>query len=208
MKSEDKRELIFAATEELISEMPYGEISVEAIAARAGIGKGSIYYYFSGKDEILELVVERCYKRAVREYLDSLSERGVISAAGKMKLLFESVIKREFSSKEKNVLHFINLNNDLSLHRILNFVAVKVISPVLAQLLRECIAEGTVTTDTPDESAEMIVAVLTFFLDDSIFPDSRERIPQKMKILAKVLESSLQTEKGTFDFLLSVRQVR
>ena len=49
----NKRELIIDAMEQLMAEIPYSEISVDAIAKQAEIGKGSIYYYFKSKDEIL-----------------------------------------------------------------------------------------------------------------------------------------------------------
>lgn len=41
----------------------FGEISVESIARKAGMGKGSVYYYFDSKDEILGNVIERSYRR-------------------------------------------------------------------------------------------------------------------------------------------------
>lgn len=205
----DKKELIFSAMEELIWEMPCSEISVEAIAKRAGIGKGSIYYYFDSKEEILSSVIERSYRRAVYEYYNSVTARPGTSAIERIKLLFQSVIKKEFGASEKNILHILTQNEDLMLHHLMNCIAVREIAPVLASLLKEGIAEGTITTDTPDESAEMIVAVLTFFLDDGIFPSSsaskmRVRRYNKMKILAKVLDSSMQTKKGSFDFLFSM----
>ena len=63
----DKKEQIFDAMEQLLLTIPSGEISVDAIAKQAGIGKGSIYYYFKSKDEILSAVIERSYRRAIRE---------------------------------------------------------------------------------------------------------------------------------------------
>ena len=68
----DKKELIFKATEELISETSYNDITVDAIAKKAGIGKGSVYYYFKSKDEIIYAVVERSYRRAIRDFSESI----------------------------------------------------------------------------------------------------------------------------------------
>lgn len=55
----DKREIIIDAAEKLMSIAPYSEISVDDIAKQAGIGKGSIYYYFKSKDDILYSLIEQ-----------------------------------------------------------------------------------------------------------------------------------------------------
>nr|WP_088369212.1 TetR/AcrR family transcriptional regulator [endosymbiont 'TC1' of Trimyema compressum] len=36
-------------------------ISISQIAKKVGIGKGSIYYYFSSRDEIINALIERIY---------------------------------------------------------------------------------------------------------------------------------------------------
>ena len=197
----DKKELILDAMEQLMAVMAYSEISVDSIARQAGIGKGSIYYYFKSKDEILYSLIEQSYRRAIREYFDIMCSKSEASALEKIKQLFQSIIKEDFSGNEKNILLTLNLNEDQLLHSRMKYTAVREISPVLSELLLQGIREGSIKTDTPKESAEMIVAILTFFMDDTLFPHNRSEILTRLKILAGVLETCLQTEKGSFDFL-------
>ena len=42
-------------------------ISVSDIAKKAGIGKGSIYYYFQSKNDILEAMMERSYSIVIEK---------------------------------------------------------------------------------------------------------------------------------------------
>ncbi len=197
----DKKELIIKSLESLMNTVPYSEISVDAIAGNAGIGKGSIYYYFKSKDDILYSLIEESYRRVIREYFDNIRYRADASAPEKIKTLFMSVIKEDFSENERNLLITLNLNDDTLLHSKMRTVAVQEFSPILSGLLEQGIRENTIKTDTPQESAEIIVAVLTFFLDDATFPKSKESMTNKLKIFAKVLETCLQTEEGSFDFL-------
>ena len=62
MDSPSKHEQILDAFQELLKEQDVKNISVSDIAKRAGIGKGSIYYYFESKDAILDALVEKNYK--------------------------------------------------------------------------------------------------------------------------------------------------
>lgn len=197
----DKKELIFDAMEQLMTEVPYKEISVDSIAKKAGIGKGSIYYYFESKDEILYAVIERGYRRALREYFESVNYREHVSALEKFKQLFRSIIKKDFSDNERNLLITLHLHDDSTLHSKMKTIAVQEIAPVVTQLLLEGVSEGTMKTSMPRESAEMIVAVLTFFLDNDVFPSDVQSMRNKLKIFAHVLETSLCTEPGSFDFL-------
>jgi AcrR family transcriptional regulator len=59
-RSERSRRAILAATRELIVELGYAKVSIDAIAARAGVGKQTIYRWWPAKgavvfDSVLEL---------------------------------------------------------------------------------------------------------------------------------------------------------
>jgi TetR/AcrR family fatty acid metabolism transcriptional regulator len=49
-----KRELIIEAAEKIFSEKGFFRAKVEEIAAEAGVGKGTVYEYFSSKEEVFK----------------------------------------------------------------------------------------------------------------------------------------------------------
>ena len=202
-KSSDKRELILEAMKQLMSEVSYKDISVSDIARKAGIGKGSIYYYFESKDEMLHEIIERSYRLAINEYLDSVDSE--MPALKKIKHLFRSIIGEEFRDKERNFILTLIPDDDMLLQNMLKYIAIKEISPILGDILEQGIREGTISTDTPMESAEIVIAVLTFLLDSAVFPkDDPGGFEKKLKIFAGVLETCFKTEPGGFDFLLDI----
>ncbi|MDO3645833.1 TetR/AcrR family transcriptional regulator [Nocardia mangyaensis] len=52
-RSERSRWAILTATRELVSEVGYGKVSIEAIAARAGVGKQTIYRWWPSKGAVI-----------------------------------------------------------------------------------------------------------------------------------------------------------
>ena len=65
MQNNNKRERILDAMQELMRTASAQAISVSDIAQKAGIGKGSIYYYFPSKNNIIDAVIERSYSRVL-----------------------------------------------------------------------------------------------------------------------------------------------
>ena len=57
---------ILDALQTLLENQELQNISVSEIAQTAGIGKGSIYYYFPSKDAILQALVERNYEKPLQ----------------------------------------------------------------------------------------------------------------------------------------------
>ncbi|MCC8112151.1 MAG: TetR/AcrR family transcriptional regulator [Ruminococcus sp.] len=194
----NKKERIIDAAQQLMYQMPDKEITVSMIAAKAGIGKGSIYYYFESKENIIDAVISHSYKKVLHDFFENLQTES--SALEKIKLLFRSIVKEEIYDQQKNFILTLHLQEDMRLHNQMKMVAIQEIAPVLTVLLQQGCAEGSIETETPKESAEIIVAVLTIFLDNTIFPEDGN-MQKKLKIFANVLDTCLHATSGSFDFL-------
>lgn len=198
-----KIDVILDSAEELMCRMeePNRDITVDMIARNAGIGKGSIYYYFESKDDIIDAVIERSYSSAIQEYFAVTAKCD--TTLEKVQMLFRSMVCKEFQDNQKNVILSLHVQDDMLLHCKMMITAIQTVSPILEQLLLEGVQDGSVYTETPQESAEMIVAMLTFLLNQSFFPTDYEKTYRKLKLYAKVLETCLRSEPGSFDFLFT-----
>jgi TetR/AcrR family transcriptional regulator len=52
---------ILSAADELLCEVGYDGMSMQAVADRAGVNKASVFYYFNSKSALIERVLERYY---------------------------------------------------------------------------------------------------------------------------------------------------
>lgn len=198
-----KIDLILDSAEELMCTMekPDQDITVDMIAKNAGIGKGSIYYYFESKDDIIDAVIERSYSSAIQAYFAVTDSCG--TTLEKVKTLFRTMVCKEFQDSQKNVILSLHVQDDMLLHCKLMITAIQTVSPILEELLLEGVSDGSLSTETPKESAEMIVAMLTFLLNQSFFPSDPESTLRKLKLYARILNTCLRAEPGSFDFLFT-----
>ncbi|MDE5861504.1 MAG: TetR/AcrR family transcriptional regulator, partial [Ruminococcus sp.] len=179
---ENKVEIILNSAEELMCNMeaPNRDMTVDMIAKNAGIGKGSIYYYFQSKEEIIDAVIERSYTSAIKEYFASTDN--CVSTYEKLKQLFASMIRKEFQDNNRNIITYLHVQDDIMLHYKLMMTAIKTVSPILTEILKDGMADGSIHTETPVESAEMVVAMLTFLLNRSFFPSDDASMYRKLKL--------------------------
>ena len=89
MPNQLKYNRILDALQELLENRNMQTISVSDIAQTAGIGKGSIYYYFPSKDAILDALVERNYEKPLQTAKD-LADRTEISPFTRMAMIFQA----------------------------------------------------------------------------------------------------------------------
>jgi AcrR family transcriptional regulator len=69
---QDTRRSILDAAARLIAERGYRAMTVNEIVARAGLSKGTFYWYFSSKDDVLFAVLEEHIDRPLYELIELL----------------------------------------------------------------------------------------------------------------------------------------
>lgn len=71
-----KREQILAGASRVINRMGYDAASVNDIAREAGVSKGTIYVYFTGKEELFEALMEETRERIFQRLEAELERPG------------------------------------------------------------------------------------------------------------------------------------
>ncbi|HSE19379.1 MAG TPA: TetR/AcrR family transcriptional regulator [Pyrinomonadaceae bacterium] len=101
------KDAILDATDRLLARFGYRKMTVEDIAAEAGIGKGTIYLHFSSKEEVvlshIDRIVERLQER-LKEFAHSEA-----TAAERLRLMLLTRVLFRFDS----IQHYTQSLNDL-----------------------------------------------------------------------------------------------
>ena len=101
------RDAILDATDRLLARYGYRKMTVEDIAAEAGIGKGTIYLHFASKEEVVLSHVDRVVDR-LKERLREIAASDVSARERLRSMLLTRVLFR-FDS----VQHYTQSLNDL-----------------------------------------------------------------------------------------------
>lgn len=194
----DKRNLILNAMQELLEHDRGASCSVSDIARTAGIGKGSIYYYFKSKEEIFDALIERQYAQIIKSCKERVG-KSQGNALQKLALLFKSY---RGSVVSPSVDVYLHQQQNAAIHQKSLAKILTSLSPIIAEIIRQGVEEKLFVCDRPNETAEIILSVYCFLYDPGIFQWTPEQIKSITAALATMLENGLAAEKGSFQFLV------
>lgn len=102
------KESILDATDRLLARFGYRKMTVEDIAAEAGIGKGTIYLHFSSKEEVVLSHVDRIVDRLKQQHLAVIA-RSKHTALERIRQMLLARVLFRFDS----IQHYTQSLNDL-----------------------------------------------------------------------------------------------
>lgn len=198
-----KYDQIIDALEILLTQKPIQEISVSEIAQTAGIAKGGIYYYFSSKNEILEAMIERKYKKPL-ETAKQLAEQKDISPFTRMAMIFQACRNSngEFL-KQDSVTSAVDDKEQAFLHQKYIQYLVTELKPILTEIIQQGIESGAIDFDYPAALSEIVLIVLTIKLDRSLLPATDNDVEDTIAGLISLLEKGTGAPSGTLNYLKS-----
>src|SRR5712691_10474684 len=83
----EREALILQAAEEVLMEKGYYETSIDEIAARVGIAKGTVYLHFPSKEDLVIAIFERDMQQLL-QYIDTTMS-SASTCRGKIEAIFE-----------------------------------------------------------------------------------------------------------------------
>ena len=202
MANQLKYDRILDALQELLENQKLQTISVSEIAHTAGIGKGSIYYYFPSKDAIFEALVERSYEKPLRT-AKALSSQTEISPFTRMAMIFQACRNSSAEFVRSGDSEGAGAQEKAFIHqKYINHIITE-LKPVLAEIIQQGIASEDIHFDDAEALAEIVLIVLTVKMDDTLVPSTREQSERTIRALISLLEKGTENPPGSLNFLMS-----
>ncbi len=204
MSGNAKYDKILDALQALLENRNMQTITVSEIAQVAGIGKGSIYYYFNSKDAIMEALIERNYKKPL-EIAKNLAKQTDVPPFTRMAMILQACRNSsiEYIRQNTAATSAASAQEQAYLHQKYIQYLISELKPELAAIIKQGIAIGEIHFDYPDALAEIVLIVLTVEIGNTLAPSSQEEIEETMRALVALLEKGTENPVGSLNFLLS-----
>ncbi len=157
MKSlkEQRRIEIIEAAIEVFGEYGFHKGKVEKIAEKAGIGKGTVYEYFSSKKEIFQQMLKHVFETYMEEAKEAASKEN--SARNKFMALLNyhwNFIDMHINVIEQTFFQFKNISDEIKPYIVQSH---KIMIDFLSGIITEGIKTGEIRGNIDKEKAALII---------------------------------------------------
>lgn len=195
--ADERRNEILHVANQLFNEKGYENTSISDILKEIGIAKGTLYYYFKSKEEIMDDIINQMTEN-IFQYANSIAQDPNLTVPQKMiNIILSLNIEDDDSGKE--VIKHVNNPENILMHQKQIDALVRSLTPIFTKIINEGIEKEIFNTLYPEESTELflIYAINTFDKDKIT---SQEQFNRKKSAFIYNLERIFDAESGSFDF--------
>lgn len=198
---EERKNEILDTAELLFTTKGYTKSTVNDILNAIGIAKGTFYYYFRSKEEVMEAIIARIVDAGVAKAKEVISNPDLTVHEKLLSILMAQKPENENKSRMAEQLHQIE---NAQMHQKSITETVLKLTPVLAEVLEQGIKEGLFNTTYPKESVEFLLTSSLFLFDDGIFNWEPQELNRKIQAFIYIIEAILGVEKGSFSYITKI----
>ena len=194
-EAEERKEEILDVAEKLFGTKGFDHTSTNDILEGVGIARGTLYYHFRSKEEILDAVIERLTNRLVAEAALIIRDR----RRPFLERLTKAVMSLNVESQlGLEVMEQVHRPQNALMHQKMQKLLLAGIDPLLTELVEEGIGQGICHTKHPAEAVEMTMLYASTAFDElDMAGVSAEERQKKMAAFIYNTERLLGMEEGS-----------
>lgn len=179
-------ENIIAVSAKLFVEKGYDKTSMQDIVDALGMSKGGIFHHFKSKEDIFNAVMERQFDQIIETINQWFEEMNGLTAKEKLRGLIKRNLMDDKIIKESSNMVSSAIESP---QIILAFTQnnVKKLAPIIADVIREGIEDGSIATSFPNECAEVLLLLLNFWCDTDIFQGDFSTLLKRFRFLQHLM---------------------
>ena len=191
---DERKNEILDTAERLFHTKGYEKTTINDILKEVNIAKGTFYYYFKSKEEVMDALIERVSLIAM-EKVQKVAETEGMDPQEKMLHMFLAM-RMEGPGEEQMLDDLHRPENALMHQKLLNYIVVN-IAPLLAQVVKQGVDQGIWKCPYPLEYMKIFLAASTTLMDDGIFEQDEKSQMEILTALLSLLETMLQAPEGS-----------
>lgn len=191
--ADERKNEILDVAEKLFATKGFDQTSTNDILIEVGIARGTLYYHFKSKEDILDGIIERMTRQLMAKASDIAVNREIPVlqriTLTIMALNVESDIGYE-------VMEQAHRPQNALMHQKMQEQILDEVNPLITRLLKEGIEQGICQTDYPAETVEMVMLYSNTAFD-TLAEQSEEDRQRRIAAFIYNLERLLGMEHGT-----------
>jgi AcrR family transcriptional regulator len=191
---EERKNEILDAADKLFTQKGFDGTSTNDILETVGIARGTLYYHFKSKEDIMDSLIDR--------YSTGLLNRAKEVAENKSIPVYERIVQTVMAlnmnhDSGKEIIEHIHKPQNALMHFKAQKAILNGLTPILTEIVEEGIEQGLCTTPYPYEAIEMLVVYTNTVFDGNMIDLTDEDRILRVKAFVFHTERLLGVEIGT-----------
>ena len=193
--AERKNEILDAAAE-LFAAKGYEETSTGDILDRVGIARGTLYYHFKSKEDILDALIERINGMLIERAKKAAEDQSVPVVERIVRTIMSLNVNSDEAAIGHEVLEQVHKPQNALMHQKMQQSLLDGVVPILSGLIEEGNAQGVFHAEYPRETTELLVLYPVTIFDDC-FLQTSEQLKKRIEAYVHNTEKLLGAKAGS-----------
>ena len=192
-EAEERKNEILDAAEKLFGAKGFDHTSTNDILNEIGIARGTLYYHFKSKEDILDAMIERITRQLIAKATDIVQKKEIPVLQRLTMTIMALHVNNELGLE---VMQQVHKPQNALMHQKMQETLLSGVNPLITGLIEEGIQQDIFRTDYPAEAVEMTMLYSSTAFDSMTVYTEEEK---KKKIVAFIynLEQLLGMEHGS-----------
>ena len=192
-EAEERKNEILDAAEKLFGAKGFDHTSTNDILNEIGIARGTLYYHFKSKEDILDAMIERITRQLIAKATDIVQKKEIPVL---QRLTMTIMALNVNNERGLEVMQQVHKPQNALMHQKMQETLLSGVNPLITGLIEEGIQQDIFRTDYPAEAVEMTMLYSSTAFDSMTVYTEEER---QRKIVAFIynLEQLLGMEHGS-----------
>ncbi len=174
-EADTRRNEILDASEKLFIQQGFDQTSTSDILQEVGIARGTLYYHFASKEEILDGIIARLTDLAVKRASAVANQKEIPILQRFTQTILQLNLEGEIGSE---VMEQAHKPQNALMHQKMQEHMLAEVNPIITGLIEEGNDQGIFQTDYPKETTEMLMLYANTAFDTLAVQSEDERTRQ------------------------------
>lgn len=197
-EAKERRNEILDVAERLFGAKGFDHTSTNDILDEVGIARGTLYYHFKSKEDILDAVINRITEQLIMK-AKSITHQKEVPVLKRLTLAISALnVEGPLGSE---IMEQVHKPQNALLHQKMQESLLAGVNPLITELIEEGIEQGICQTDYPAEVVEMTLLYSNTAFD-ALMENDGESKQRKVEAFIYNLERLLGMERGSMQEII------